>query len=206
MDTLLMVGVVAVVCGLTLVVAAVAVVALAILSAIAVAAVLWVGQAVVLVVLHVVLSTHRARHFLENRFTAAHFFNAAIPGLCAFWALAACYVLIRYEAGPFVELRYLVSFGHTAPPARLLTPPVVDVGTDVRRYRLVAIKPPLYAYVTLQDVQTNELYTDLHVGKYCNNYSSNVVGQEFNLSTTTRQQGDKKWLEFNNLHTVFCGS
>lgn len=90
-----------------------------------------------------------------------------------------------------------------------LKKPVVrtNLKTEIRRYELVSYDPPKHFYVTLEDVQTHQVFNKLYVSKHCNSASSNKRGDEYNIQVTTYALSDKPgvmFFDFHNLYDVFC--
>lgn len=88
-----------------------------------------------------------------------------------------------------------------------IKPTRTDVGVEIRRYELVGWNPPKHFYVTLEDVQTHEVYGSVYVSKHCNSAYSLKKGEEYNITVTKytmSNQPGKVFQEFNNLYSVFC--
>lgn len=119
------------------------------------------------------------------------------------WTMMALYVVVTSTDEMAMEARWALTFGATERHPRRA--PVVDVSTEIRRYKLLGYNPPKHFYVDMEDVETKQLYTHIYVSKHCNNHANNQLGDLVNISVTTKKQGNRTWLVFNNLYQVFCG-
>lgn len=118
------------------------------------------------------------------------------------WTPAALYVGVTSDEELAMEARWALTFGATERHPRRA--PVVDVNTEIRRYKLLGYNPPKHFYVDMEDVETKQLYNHIYVSKHCNNHANNKLGDLVNVSVTTKKQGNRTWLVFNNLYQVFC--
>ncbi len=86
-------------------------------------------------------------------------------------------------------------------------PTVIEIDKSVRRYKIIGWKPPMYARVSLQDVETGVKFTDYTVGKYCAS-KTQVLGAEVNLDVREyRMSNDPPQTirtDFLNLRDAFC--
>lgn len=89
-------------------------------------------------------------------------------------------------------------------------PPVrTNISTEVRRFELVSWNPPKHFYVTLEDVQSQQVWKSVYVSKHCNASGSLKRGDEYNLSVTHYSLSNRPgetFFEFNGLYNAFCGS
>ncbi len=86
-------------------------------------------------------------------------------------------------------------------------PSIIQQGNELRRYKLLAMNPPKHFYVTLQDVNTGVISPSVYVSKHCNNYKTNVIGDEYNISVKWYVMSDAPQVvkySFTNLSGVFC--
>jgi hypothetical protein len=84
--------------------------------------------------------------------------------------------------------------------------PVVVLAEEVHRIQLIEIDPPKHVYADFVNLTTGETVKRAYVSKHCNNYRQNTEGDEFNVRVTRKKQGDKEFVEYNDLYSVFCGN
>lgn len=73
---------------------------------------------------------------------------------------------------------------------------------ELRRFTLLHMNPPERFYVTLEDVQTKQVYPSIYVTKRCSRYAQNKLRSEYNLLVVYK--GDNKRIVFKNLYEAFC--
>jgi hypothetical protein len=118
------------------------------------------------------------------------------------WLPFAGHLVATSDNHALLDARSWLTFGLISPGQQSL--PIQVVNTELRRYKLLDMNPPKHFYVTLEDVQTKQVYERTYVSKHCNSYANNKLGDEYNISVTTYKQGDRVWLQFNNLPGEFC--
>jgi len=84
--------------------------------------------------------------------------------------------------------------------------PVVVLAEEVHRIQLIGIDPPKHVYADFLDLTTGETVKRAYVSKHCNNHRQNNEGDEYNVKVTRKKQGDKEFVEYNDLYSVFCGN
>lgn len=95
---------------------------------------------------------------------------------------------------------------HVEEAKEKVPPTRTNIATAIRRFELVSWNPPKHFYVTLEDVESHDVYSSIYVSKHCNNRQLKV-GDEYNISITTytmSNQPGKVFVEFHNLYSVFC--
>jgi len=95
---------------------------------------------------------------------------------------------------------------HVEEAKEKVPPTRTNIATAIRRFELVSWNPPKHFYVTLEDVESHDVYTSIYVSKHCNNRQLKV-GDEYNIPITTYTMSDqpgKVFVEFHNLYSVFC--
>jgi hypothetical protein len=86
-------------------------------------------------------------------------------------------------------------------------PYAIEHGIEIRRFYLVKYSPPKHFYVTLKDVETGVVSSDLYVSKHCNRANENKPGDQFNIGVrkyAMSDQPDKILYQFQNLYSAFC--
>lgn len=81
-----------------------------------------------------------------------------------------------------------------------------DPSYIVRRYEIVGYKPPTNMYVSLRDVESGRIYSDVRVSKHCSNPSV-TIGQFVNLKSkyvTYKDSPNVVYSDFSGLQGVFC--
>jgi len=86
-------------------------------------------------------------------------------------------------------------------------PTVTELGTEIRRYKLLSWNPPKHFYVDIQDVETGVVTSNVYVSKHCNKHGELQRMQEYNIvlrKYKTSVEPDKIQYSFTNLYSVFC--
>lgn len=81
-----------------------------------------------------------------------------------------------------------------------------DPSYIVRRYEIVGYKPPMNMYVSLRDVESGRIYSDVRVAKHCSNPSV-TIGQLVNLKSkyvTYKDSPNVVYSDFSGLQEAFC--
>ena len=84
------------------------------------------------------------------------------------------------------------------------TTPIVEVKREVHRIKLLYLRPPKHVYVDFEDLNTGVTSSSMYVSKHCNSYAQNKGGDEYNVEVVYKSKGDKTWVEYQNLYSVFC--
>lgn len=74
------------------------------------------------------------------------------------------------------------------------------VGSEVRVYELVSMKPPKRFNVTLRDVKTGEI-SEHYVVKRCANWEKNIIGNQYPLTVKIKRSGS---FYLSRLKDTFC--
>ena len=82
--------------------------------------------------------------------------------------------------------------------------PVETVKIEIRQFKLLHVYPPKQMYVDFQDVETGQIFNRIYVTSYCSGWSNNTVGDQYSIPVAYEKQGEKQWIEFNNLYRTFC--
>lgn len=78
--------------------------------------------------------------------------------------------------------------------------------TRTERFVLVHIDPPKHTYVSFKHEATGTLYERQYIGKHCNNWQTNKIGDAYNIQYNYylhRDTGATR-IAFINLSGVFC--
>lgn len=117
-------------------------------------------------------------------------------GLMSVPALAVGWIFCTGPAFDFVK-------SVTTPSVVEQKAPVENLGSSIRRYELVDFIEPKNYYVSLRDAQEKSLvYNNLRVRTNCDEYRNHKVGDHFNLKVTRYRQGEREWIEFDDLGTL----
>lgn len=117
------------------------------------------------------------------------------------WAFYFSYLFIQSDSEFSKEVKGHLTLGYTNGPK---PPPVEELGTSIRRYKLLEMRPPKHFYVSIEDVETKQTFDSVYVSKHCNTYRNNKLGDEYNLTVMNYRQGDKQWYKFVDLYASFC--
>lgn len=78
---------------------------------------------------------------------------------------------------------------------------------EVARFKLTKITKPKHVYVDLVGVESNKVFKNIHVAKYCKNINENSIGEEFNIQIHKYYHKEtEQFIQFKreNLIKAFC--
>lgn len=86
-----------------------------------------------------------------------------------------------------------------------------DEGWEVKELRreqfiLVRLDPPKHVYVDLKHQATGQLYTGVYVGKHCNTWQTNKIGDTYTIQYKyfVHAESHATKIEFVNMYGTFC--
>mgnify|MGYP000126045175 CR=1 FL=1 len=112
------------------------------------------------------------------------------------WAVTIIIIMLI-----FGFIRMLVNITSKPEPEK----PVL-VSEQIERYMLVEMNPPKHFYVSLKRVSDGALIEHRYVSKHCNSWSSNKVGEEFNILVKTwrYESSGETSRTMENPYSIFC--